>query len=197
MSNVLVRTSRIFFSLVFTIAALSVSVLGQTPIVSPPSLVTGAQNAQLRVSMPGIATASLVYFLPLGSAGSPTGTAITVNGFRVLSNSLLLVDVTVRPDARTGAYQMNVLTSSTVFHATVQLLPGSSFAAPLEVRSVALVEPRDGTVVSYGAELYGEAVLAGSGTGTVLGEWLWDGAVSAQTGRLRLRPLPWRWGRTL
>jgi hypothetical protein len=45
---------------------------------------------------------------------------------------------------------------------------------------MALIDPRDGTVVSLGQELGAEAVLGGTGTGTVLGQWLWDGNVVEQ-----------------
>jgi hypothetical protein len=53
--------------------------------------------------------------------------------------------------------------------------PASSIGAPLSVTNMAIMVPRDGTVVMQGDELDAEAVLAGTGTGTVLGEWVWDG----------------------
>src|SRR5208283_2954570 len=40
--------------------------------------------------------------------------------------------------------------------------------------------PRDGTVVMQGEDLNADAILAGTGTGTVIGEWVWDGNVVEQ-----------------
>ena len=45
---------------------------------------------------------------------------------------------------------------------------------------MALIHPRDGTVVTLGDDLGAEAVLGGTGTGTVIGQWVWDGNVVEQ-----------------
>ena len=73
--------------------------------VTPASLVSGGQHAQLNVQGGGLNNVVLVYFLPIGSAGSPTGTAITVDSYRSVSNTLLMMDVTVRPRERLCALQ--------------------------------------------------------------------------------------------
>ncbi|MBI3426876.1 MAG: hypothetical protein HY011_28435 [Acidobacteria bacterium] len=57
---------------------------------------------------------------------------------------------------------------------------GSSLGAPLQITSVLIIYPRNGTVISQGERLIAEAVLAGAGTGTVIGQWLWDGNVTEQ-----------------
>ena len=57
---------------------------------------------------------------------------------------------------------------------------GNSLAGPVQVDNLIVTYPRDGTVVNQGDDLYGEAVLAGAGTGLVTGTWLWDGNVNEQ-----------------
>src|ERR1039458_9722964 len=58
--------------------------------------------------------------------------------------------------------------------------PAYSIGSPLAVLNMAMMHPRDGTVVMQGDELNAEAVLAGTGTGTVIGQWVWDGNVVEQ-----------------
>lgn len=62
----------------------------------------------------------------------------------------------------------------------LRLQSSNSLGAPLSVLNMALTHPRDGTVVAQGAELNAEAILAGTGTGTVIGQWVWDGNVVEQ-----------------
>src|SRR5262249_22439228 len=60
---------------------------------------------------------------------------------------------------------------------------GNSLAAPLGIRTIAITQPRDGLVVSQGDDFFGAALLAGTGTAAVTGEWIWDNAVSEQFAR--------------
>ena len=46
--------------------------------------------------------------------------------------------------------------------------------------NLSLMHPRNGTVVMRNQELYADAILGGSGSGTVIGEWVWDGNVVEQ-----------------
>src|ERR1017187_4132012 len=62
----------------------------------------------------------------------------------------------------------------------LRLQSSNSLGAPLSVLNMALTHPRDGTVVAQGQELNAEAILAGTGTGTVIGQWGWDGNVVEQ-----------------
>jgi hypothetical protein len=62
----------------------------------------------------------------------------------------------------------------------LRLQSSNSLGAPLSVLNMALTHPRDGTVVMQGQELNAEAILAGTGTGTVIGQWAWDGNVVEQ-----------------
>jgi hypothetical protein len=62
----------------------------------------------------------------------------------------------------------------------MRVQPASSLGAPLTILNMGLLHPRDGTVVMQGQELDADAILAGSGTGTVIGQWVWDGNVVEQ-----------------
>jgi len=62
----------------------------------------------------------------------------------------------------------------------LRLQSSNSLGAPLSVLNMALTHPRDGTVVPQGEELNADAILAGTGTGTVIGQWVWDGNVVEQ-----------------
>ncbi len=57
---------------------------------------------------------------------------------------------------------------------------GTSLGAPLQVTSLLITYPRTGTVIAQGDAIFAEAILAGAGTGTVIGQWLWDGNVYEQ-----------------
>jgi hypothetical protein len=57
----------------------------------------------------------------------------------------------------------------------LNIAASNSLAAPLNVATIELTYPRNGTVLSQGDDIYGAAVLAGTGSGTVTGEWVWDG----------------------
>jgi hypothetical protein len=62
----------------------------------------------------------------------------------------------------------------------LRVLGGTSLGAPVQITSVLIVHPRTGTVIQQNEPLFAEAVLAGAGTGTVIGQWLWDGNVVEQ-----------------
>jgi hypothetical protein len=62
----------------------------------------------------------------------------------------------------------------------IRVESSTSLGAPLSILNMALIHPRDGTVLQRGQELNAEAVLAGTGTGTVIGQWVWDGNIVEQ-----------------
>jgi hypothetical protein len=62
----------------------------------------------------------------------------------------------------------------------LRVLGGTSLGAPVQITSVLIVHPRTGTIIQQNEPLFAEAVLAGAGTGTVIGQWLWDGNVVEQ-----------------
>ncbi len=56
----------------------------------------------------------------------------------------------------------------------------SSLAAPAQTNGIALVYPRNGTVIAQNESLIAQAIVGGAGTGTIAGQWLWDGNVVEQ-----------------
>jgi hypothetical protein len=84
-----------------------------------------------------------------------------------------LVDVVNADNSSTGPQGSRTSQSLRVELAT-------SLAAPLAIRSLIITNPRDGALVAQGDEVYPEAILGGVGTGTITGQWLWDGNVTEQ-----------------
>src|SRR5262249_17817541 len=62
----------------------------------------------------------------------------------------------------------------------LEIQSSNSLGAPLSVLSLAVNHPRDGPGVMQVQEIGGEAMLTGAGTGTVIGQWVWDGNVVEQ-----------------
>jgi len=139
---------------------------GATVVISPPVTSLAASNANARA------------------------TDITLLGATVVNSTVMTAQFSVSPNAVAGLRAINILNldgtntaPSTTGPGSPQPLnvsPANSFGAPLSVLNLALMHPRDGTVVMQGEDLYAEAVLAGTGTGTVIGQWLWDGNVVEQ-----------------
>lgn len=138
--------------------------------------------------------ATVVISPPIASLGNSTGamqaTDVAVESVQRVSNNLIIAEISLAPEATAGLRGIDVVNadgSSTAggltFVGTTQPLrisAGTSLAAPLSVVTIAVTHPRDGTLVMQGDDLYGEAILAGTGSGTVIGEWLWDGNVTEQ-----------------
>lgn len=140
--------------------------------------------------------ATVVISPPLATVGASNGHAqagdVTVLSATVVNSSLMTALVSLSPTAVLGlraADVLNVDGTSTVVKSAVgsqgtsqplHVSPTNSIGSPLSVLNMAMMHPRDGTVVMQGDELDAEAVLAGTGTGTVIGEWVWDGNVVEQ-----------------
>lgn len=158
--------------------------------VGPALVSPGSQNLRLilrgRSFRPG---AKVVISPPLAALTSSTArqqaTDVVVQSVVRVSDTLLLVEIVVGRQAAQGLRAVDVVNTdgtSTGTSATpgtsqpLNIAPNNSLAAPLSVATIALIYPRDGTVISQGDDIYGAAVLAGTGTGVLIGEWLWDGA---------------------
>ena len=122
------------------------------------------------------------------SNGHTRATDVAVLSVAVVNSGLMTALVTIGPRAIPGLRAVDVLNldgTSTAgsFVAAggtsqpVEVQSSNSLGAPVAVLNMALTHPRDGTVVMLGQELNAEATLAGTGTGTVLGQWVWDGNV--------------------
>ncbi len=142
--------------------------------------------------------ATVVISPPLTSLANSNGhtqaTDATLLSARVLSGTLMTALFSLNPTATIGLRGIDVLNSDGTSTAAgvgtaavgtgttqpLQIQTSTSIAAPASVLNIGLIRPRDGTVVQQGDELFAQAVLSGAGTGTVIGQWLWDNQVIEQ-----------------
>lgn len=179
---------------------LVVAAPGQPPVLTsaaPGLTVQGAGRVQLTLQganfRPG---ATAVISPPLVAVGNSNGhtqaTDIAVISVNRISASLMTAIISLSPGATLGLRGIDVLNADGTSTAgnlgaagggttqPLQVSSATSIGAPVSVLNLALLHPRDGTVVSLGGELYAEAVLSGAGTGSVIGQWLWDNRVVEQ-----------------
>jgi len=166
-------------------------------ISSSPELSTqGANRAQMTLVGSNFRPGATVVISPplqnLGQSNGHTPAAdVAVLNVTVINGGLMTAIVSLSPTATAGLRAVDVLNlDGTSTGASVTGGPGTSqpiylrssnsLGAALSVLEMALTRPRNGTVVTLGQELDAEAVLAGTGTGTVIGEWVWDGNVVEQ-----------------
>jgi hypothetical protein len=140
---------------------------GATVVISPPLAAVSTSNGHTR--------ASDVAVLSVAVVNSGVMTALVIVG-PTATLGLRAVDVLNLDGTSTaGNFAAAGGTSQ-----PLQVQASSSIGAPLSILNLALTHPRDGTVVMQGEELNAEAILAGTGTGTVIGQWIWDGNVVEQ-----------------
>ncbi|MBV9180813.1 MAG: IPT/TIG domain-containing protein, partial [Acidobacteria bacterium] len=175
---------------------------GPAPVltsVSPEFVAQGAVNVRMTLQganfRPG---ATVVISPPLAKVSASNGhtraTDVLLLSASVLNSGTMTAVFSMSPRAVLGLRAIDVLnldgTSTAGSAGVIAFFPGSSqplrvessnsLGAPLSVLNMALLNPRDGTVVVQGAELNADAILAGAGTGVVIGQWLWDGNVVEQ-----------------
>jgi hypothetical protein len=140
--------------------------------------------------------ATVVISPPLTSVSNSNGrtraTDVAVLSVTVVNSGLMTALFSASPKAALGLRAVDVLNldgTSTAGGFTngasgtsqpIEVESSNSLGAPLSVLNMALLHPRDGTVVMQGQELNAQAILAGTGTGTVIGQWVWDGNVVEQ-----------------
>src|SRR5205807_1720698 len=106
-----------------------------------------------------------------------------------LNSSLITVVISVGPRAVPGVRAIDVVNTDTTNTGTtpglgsstskpLNITPANSLAAPLSVRTIVITQPRDGLIIPQGDDFFGEAVLGGTGTGTVTGQWIWTTGVA-------------------
>src|SRR5271157_864401 len=131
--------------------------------------------------------ATVVISPPLASVGvsnghTPAGDVYVLSS-TVVNGGLMTAIVSLSPAATLGLRAVDVLNLDGTSTGTsvnggpgtsqpVRVQASNSLGAPLSVLNLALTHPRDGTVVMQGQELNAEAIVAGTGTGTVIGEWV-------------------------
>ena len=140
--------------------------------------------------------ATVVISPPLAALSQSTGAVqagdLQVASVTVINAGLMTARINVSPTAAVGLRAVDVLNADGTNTATgtpfaaggssqpVRVEVASSLGAPLSVVNLSLMHPRSGTVVMRNQALYADAILAGSGTGTVIGQWVWDGNVVEQ-----------------
>lgn len=137
--------------------------------ITPPSVATGTRSNVLRVTGQNFQAGAVV-----GSAS----TGVRVTGWRILGAGLAEVVVDVRPDAPAGPYALELTNpdgGATTGGANLVVVPAGALAAPLAVTATRIVTPRPWQIVEPGERIHARALLATSGTGTVVGTWLLDG----------------------
>ena len=171
----------------------------------PPSLTSAAPGivaqggSRIRMTLVGAnfrPGATVIISPPLAavsnSDGHTRGTDFTMLSAVVVNSNLMTAIVSLSPAATLGLRAVDVLNldgTSTAGQITngaagtsqpIEVEASNSLAAPLSVLNIGLTQPRDGTVVAQGGELNASAILGGTGTGTVIGQWVWDGNVVEQ-----------------
>ena len=163
--------------------AQAVPVFPSLSSVGPNVLTQGASQARLTLVGTNFSPGARVV---VGSSPTSALSDVIVQSTVTVNTGMILAMVSVLPNATPGTRTIDVInpdSGSTVSTGTtraITITPGSSLAASLQVENIALMSPRDGTVVSQGDDVFGQAVIAGAGTGVVTGQWLWDGNVSEQ-----------------
>ncbi|MGA3162523.1 MAG: IPT/TIG domain-containing protein [Terracidiphilus sp.] len=164
---------------------------------SPGSITQGVEQVSMTLVganfRPG---ATVVISPPLATLSASDGHTqagdVSVLNATVVNSGVMTALISMSPMAAQGLRAVDVLNldgTSTIDATTtspqgstqpVRMSPANSIGSPLSVLNMAMMQPRDGTVVMQGDELNAEAVLAGTGTGTVIGQWVWDGSVVEQ-----------------
>jgi hypothetical protein len=144
---------------------------GAIVVISPP--LPSLSNSTARVP------ASDVVVTNVNRLSSTLMTALVSVGTTAKSG-LRAVDVVNVDGSSTGTFVGNLVGNGSGTSQPLRVQSSNSLGAPLSVATLAVSHPRDGTVVMQGQELNAEAILGGTGTGTVIGQWLWDGNVVEQ-----------------
>lgn len=163
---------------------------------SPEFSTQGANHLKMTLIGSNFRTGATVVISPplqnVGqSDGHTRGTDVAVLSVTVANSGLITAIVNVSPTATISLRAVDVLnldgTSTGMSPAgapgtsqPLSVRSSNSLGAPVSVVEMVLTRPRNGTVVTLGQELRAEAVLAGTGTGTVIGQWVWDGNVVEQ-----------------
>jgi len=134
--------------------------------IAPDSIVSGARSMRHVIAGEN--------FGPLTRVMTPSD--VFLERTIVLSSTRLEIVVSTAPGTPSGPRVFGVETPGfppgTV---VVTVIPPESLSAPVSVATAAIVHPRPGTLVTPGEQLYARGLLATTGTGPILGSWLFDG----------------------
>ncbi len=166
---------------------------------APGLTVQGAGRVQLTLQGANFRPGATVVISPKlaalsNSNGHTQATDVTLLRVNRISATLMTATISLSPGATLGLRAIDVLNTDGTSTAAgvgpaaagsgttqpLQIDSATSIAAPVSILNIALVHPRDGTVVSLGGGLYAETVMSGAGTGSIIGQWLWDNRVVEQ-----------------
>ncbi len=180
----------------FTSGTVALVVTGPPTLTSVTPGVTSPGTAQVRLTLMGTnfkPGATVVISPPLSDVSTSTAnvqaTDISVDGVIRASDRLLYALVSVSNAATLGLRAVDVVNpggSNTGTGALIgtskplRIAAGNSLGAPLNVTTIAITNPRDGLVISQGDECLPQGALAGTGSGVVIGAWVWDGNITEQ-----------------
>lgn len=158
-------------------ATVAVTIEPGQPAPTPPVIQRVAPAAVAAGTRDNVIVLSGLNFQP-GATISSTSPGVQVTGASVLGPTTARVVVSVRPDAPAGRIQLNLQNPDggvAVGGAGLLVYPAGALAGPLAVTAMRIVTPRPWQVVEHGESVHARALLATSGTGTVVGTWLLDG----------------------
>ena len=174
------------------------------PAGASPTLVSASPEiaspgaSEIRVTLIGTnfrPGAIAVISPPLNSVTDSTGNVqasdVFIESSTVVNSTLLIAMVAVGSQGLPGLRAVDVLNLDGTTTGTTpsgapgtskpfRIAPGTSLGAPLNVTTIALLNPRDGSVFSPGDDIYGQAQLAATGSGVVIGAWYWDDSIIEQ-----------------
>jgi len=138
--------------------------------LTPPSTAPGVADLVVRLAGQNFQSGAAVF------SSSPQ---LRVDGVTVLSSSLADVRLTSSPNTATGRHTLILvnLDGGRSNDAALFVYPRSSLGAPLGVTDAAIVFPAEGTLIAAGDAVYPRALLATTGTGTIIASWSIDGGV--------------------
>jgi hypothetical protein len=153
-------------------ASVLITVRPQRPVLtalSPSAVVAGASHVVVRVAGD---------FLQPGAQFRVSGNDVTLEEAVVRTAQLADLTFTVHAGATPGPRTITVTNpdgGTSLVPLQVFVYPTSSIAAPLDVTTAAIVYPPRGTLISPTESLYPRGLLATTGTGTIIGSWMFDG----------------------
>ena len=172
---------------------------GATPtLVSATPALASPGTSEMRLTLIGTnfrPGAIAVISPPLNNVMDSTGNVqagdVFVENTTVVNSTLVVAMVAVGAQAPPGLRAVDVMNLDGTTTGTppsggpgtskpFRITPGSALGAPLSVTTIALLNPRDGSVFSQGDEVYGQAQLAATGSGVVIGAWFWDDSIIEQ-----------------
>lgn len=137
--------------------------------LAPQATVRGTRSQTIRVAGTGFVTGATAFF---GSGG------IRVERTVVYSPTLADVTITVPNDVAIGPHRIDLRNPDGVTTqpgGTLLVYPPDAIGAPLDVTTAAIVFPVEGTIVANRDSIFPRALLATTGTGTIVGYWALDG----------------------